>query len=584
MRTQTPVTSILSKTFRSAISQAYPELNDNFQVSLAPSKTLKHGHYQCNNAMELKKKLGVKNPREVAQKILEQIDNSSIIQKAEVAGPGFINIHLSTDWMSKNVKNIVTEGVLPPELKYRKVAIDFSSPNIAKNMHVGHLRSTIIGETLSRTFEFVGYDVDRINHVGDWGTQFGMLIAYLKEQYPNFLQEVPDISDLNGFYKQAKVKFDQDEDFKARAHSEVVSLQAGEENNMSAWRLLCDISRKEFQKIYDRLDVKINEVGESFYNPFIPQVIEELKQKGIAEESDGALCIFVEGHDHPLIIKKSDGGYGYGSTDMAAIWYRIHQLKSTWLVYVVDSGQSTHFDMVFKAAKRAGWVSDDIRINHVGFGVVLGEDNKRLKSRSGDTVKLVDLLDEARDRTYKSIKERAQDAEDNEYNTGVNLSEEEMREASETIGYAAVKYADLKSNRLSNYIFSFDRMLDLKGNTAVYLLYAHARIASISSKAGVDIDTIKEHTPIELDHVSEQRLALHLLKFPEIISSAIDELLPNRICEYLYGLASIFNDFFRDCRVIGTEQQNSRLLLCEATALTMRQCFNLLGMKYLMRI
>lgn len=584
MKTQSTIVKSLSSTFHSAISKAFPELNGDFHVSLTPARNPKHGHYQCNNAMALKKKLNAKNPREVAQKIVESLDTSGIISKADIAGPGFINIHLSMNWVSEQVKKMVVDGILPPEMEHKRVAIDFSSPNIAKEMHVGHLRSTIIGETLSRVFEFVGFDVDRINHVGDWGTQFGMLIAYLKENFPNFHDNPPDISNLNTFYKAAKARFDQDDDFKSRAHSEVVALQAGDEGNLAAWRLLCDISRKEFKKIYDRLDVHINEKGESFYNPMIPKVIDELESKGIAEESDGALCVFVEGHNNPLIVRKSDGGYGYASTDMAAIYHRIHDLKSDWLVYVVDSGQASHFDMVFKAAKRAGWVTDGIRTDHVGFGVVLGEDGKRFKTRSGDTVKLVDLLDEARDRTYQTIKERVDSAENDENSTTVKLSEEEIRHASEVIGYAAVKYADLKSNRLSNYLFSYDRMLDLKGNTAVYLLYAHARIASISRKAGVDIDTIKESTDVELDHNSEQRLALQLLRFPEIISATVDELLPNRICDYLYELSSIFNDFFRDCRVIGNEQQNSRLLLCEATALTMRQCFTLLGMKYLMRI
>lgn len=577
------IVKLVEEAFSQAIKTAFPNLSEGLVTNVAYCSNSKFGDYQCNNVMgifaQIKGKPDApKNPRAVAQAIIDSIpaELKGVFGKMDVAGPGFINIHLSPQFLSERVNFLLKNGVLPPEVPHKKVIIDFSSPNIAKEMHVGHLRSTIIGETLARTLEFVKYDVERVNHVGDWGTQFGMLISFLKEEYPDFLSSPPPISDLQAFYKRAKVKFDADEDFKKRAHMEVVKLQGGDEANLIAWKMICEISRNEFKKIYDRLDVHLDEVGESFYNPIIPNVIEELKEKKHAVESQGALCVFALPNRPPLMVQKSDGGYTYDSTDLAAIRYRLIERNADWVIYVVDSGQGQHFELLFEGAKIAGWWDPQTkRVDHVGFGVVLGEDNKKFKTRSGDTVRLVDLLDEARERSLKILKDRAQSDD---------LTEEEQLSAAEAIGYGAVKYADLKSNRLTNYKFSFDRMLDLNGNTAVYLLYAHARIASIVRKSGMDIEALKENAQVELVHPSELGLAKAILRFPEVVESVLQDLMPNKLCDFLYELSEYANDFFTNCRVIGTEQQASRLLLCEATAITMRKTFDLLAIRYLMRI
>ncbi|KAL2321346.1 hypothetical protein Fmac_030315 [Flemingia macrophylla] len=543
---------------------------------------VKFGDYQCNNAMGIWSKIKGKQtefrgPPAIGQAIVNNLPPSEMIDSCSVAGPGFVNVVLSKRWLAQSLQRMLIDGIdaWAPRLPVKRAMIDFSSPNIAKEMHVGHLRSTIIGDTVARMLEFSRVEcVIRRNHVGDWGTQFGMLIAYLFEKFPNPNDvSVADIGDLQAFYKASKVRFDSDPEFKLRAQQAVVRLQSGEAMYHKAWKQICDVSRAEFDKVYQRLGVQLEEKGESFYNPYIPGVLEKLDNLGLVEESDGAQVIFVEGVNIPLIVVKRDGGYNYFTTDLASLWYRLNEEKLEWIVYVTDIGQQQHFDMLFKAYRRAGWLPKDEnaypKCTHIGFGLVLGDDGKRFRSRSSEVVRLVDLLDEAKRRCKTAILER---------DTAKDWSEEEIEKTTEAIGYGAVKYADLKINRLTNYTFNFDQMLNDKGNTAVYLQYAHARICSIIRKSGKDVEEIKRSGKVVLDHEDERALGLHLLQFPEVFEEACTNLLPNLLCEYLYNLAEIFSKkFYSNCQVVGSPEETSRLLLCEATATVMRKCFYLLG-------
>jgi arginyl-tRNA synthetase len=543
------------------------------------------GDYQCNNAMPLFQRLkaaggaGAASPRAVAEKLLAALPASPMVAATSIAGPGFINVTLSRPWLAQRLGGLLTHGAgsLAPPVPggRRRAVVDFSSPNIAKEMHVGHLRSTILGDTLCRCLEFSGAEVLRLNHVGDWGTQFGMLIEHLADQPGG--AEGASIGDLQAFYKASKKRFDDDAAFKARAQAAVVRLQAGSPEARAAWSRICAVSRAEFDALYARLGVTLTERGESFYNELIPARLEELASKGVSTVSEGAQCVFTPGNATPLIVRKSDGGFNYASTDLAALWHRVHTERADWLVYVTDSGQSGHFAQVFEAGRAAGWLPADgsVRVDHVGFGLVMGDDGKRFRTRSSDTVRLADLLDEARERCLAQMRERG-GRED--------LSEEELQVAAEAMGYSAVKYADLNQNRATNYTFSFDRMLDLKGNTAVYLLYAHARINSIVRKAGVE--PAAAGAAIALVAPEEAALGLAISRFPEAVEATVAELMPNRLTDYLYDLSAKFNEFYGACTVIGSEQQASRLQLCEATAVVMRKCFDLLGITYapLMRL
>jgi arginyl-tRNA synthetase len=477
-------------------------------------------------------------------------------------------------------------GIEPVKTPQR-VAIDFSSPNIAKEMHVGHLRSTIIGDAIARTLEFIGHDVIRINHIGDWGTQFGMLIAYLREVHPQALTtaDALDLGDLVAFYRQAKQRFDTDETFKETARQEVVKLQAGAEDTRRAWKLLCDQSRREFQVIYDLLDIKLTERGESFYNSLLPAVVADLTELGLLVESDGAKCVFVDGFTNkegeplPLIVQKSDGGYNYATTDLAAIRYRIQNDKAKRIVYVTDSGQANHFAQVFAVARKAGWIPEDVEIVHVPFGLVLGEDGKRLKTRSGEAVRLQDLLDEAIVRTRQDLENRLKAEERQE-------TEEFIASVSQTVGLSAVKYADLSQNRASNYVFSYDKMLALQGNTAPYMLYAYVRVQGIRRKGEINFDNLDASAKVILQSDAELVLAKHLLQFNEVINAVGGDLLPNRICQYLFELSQKFNQFFEQCPVLKAEEplRTSRLMLCDLTARTLKLGLDLLGIKVLERM
>lgn len=581
--------SILNKLedlFKNAIEEAFPDIPDA-PCPVTPSA--KFGDYQFNGAMAISgllKGQGIKMaPRDVANKILEKVASNELIEKLEVAGPGFVNIFIGKAFVAGHVKDLLKYGVRAPILEdepsKQRVIVDFSSPNIAKEMHVGHLRSTIIGDSISRLLEFLGYDVLRLNHIGDWGTQFGMLIAHLQDIFPNYAKESPPIGDLMAFYKESKKRFDDDEDFKKRAYSCVVKLQAHEPDYIKAWNLICDVSRKEFEKVYQRLGVTLKERGESFYQDRMKKVVELLEKEGVLEEDDGRKIMFAPGQKVPLTVVKSDGGYTYDTSDMAALKQRIEEEKATRIVYVTDLGQGPHFDLIFGAAKRVKWLKEEVRVQHVGFGVVLGEDKKKFKTRSGDTVRLVDLMDEGLKRSWDKLLEKERDK---------ILSKEEMEAAQKSIAYGCIKYADLSHNRNHEYVFSFDKMLDDRGNTAVYMLYAYTRICSIARGVQLTSEAIlqsveKDNTEVSLEHDKELKLAKLLLRFSEIIIKTSDDLFLHSLCEYMFEVATAFSEFYDNCYCVERNKSGEvikinmgRMVLCEVTSKVLAKCFDILGL------
>jgi arginyl-tRNA synthetase len=555
---------------------------------LVSASNPKFGDYQANVALALSKRLGTQ-PRAIASNIVEKLDVSEICEPPQIAGPGFINLKVKPAYLEAQLNAIQIDprlGVPTAKTPQREI-VDFSSPNIAKEMHVGHLRSTIIGDSIARILEFRGHDVLRLNHVGDWGTQFGMLITYLREVYPEALTTANalDIGDLVSFYRQAKQRFDADETFQETARQEVVRLQAGAQDTIHAWKLLCEQSRREFQIIYDLLDIKITERGESFYNPLLAGIVADLAKSGLLVENQGAQCVFLEGFTNregeplPLIVQKSDGGYNYATTDLASLRYRIQQDEAKRIIYVTDTGQANHFTQFFQVARKAGWIPDDVELVHVPFGLVLGDDGKKFKTRSGDTVRLRDLLDEAVTRARTDLENRLQEYERVE-------TEEFIAHAAQVIGISAVKYADLSQNRTSNYIFSYDKMLSLKGNTAPYMLYAYVRTQGISREGNVDFEQLGAEAKILLATDTELTLAKHILQLSEVIGEVEQDLLPNRLCEYLYQLSDKFNKFYENCPVLQSEEpvRTSRLALCNLTARTLKLGLSLLGIRVLERM
>nr|CAB3265443.1 arginine--tRNA ligase, cytoplasmic [Phallusia mammillata] len=580
----------LTSVFGEAIRKSFPSLASP-PVSVTLSQNDKFGDYQCNSAMAIAgalKAQGTKmSPRQIAELIVKNLPNSQLIESHSIAGPGFINIKLSPDFLRQTVADLLVNSVrLQKDGKpLKRVVIDYSAPNIAKEMHVGHLRSTIIGDCLANLFEYLGHDVLRLNHVGDWGTQFGMLIAHLTEMFPNYKEESPPIGDLQAFYKQSKKRFDNDADFKKRAYECVVKLQSHDPDFIKAWNLICDVSRKEFNLIYSRLKIgDLKERGESFYHDMMPKIVEELEKEGIVVKEEGRKLIFPEGSQFPLTVVKSDGGFTYDTSDLACIKQRIHDEKGGILLYVTDSGQASHFQLIYKVAQAVGWYDPKVtRVEHVGFGVVLGEDRKKFKTRSGDTIRLAALLDEGLKRCGDKLVEKGRDKE---------LTPEEMNAAQEAVAYGCIKYADLSHNRINDYVFSFDKMLDDRGNTAAYLLYAYTRIKSIARNAKVCPEELKtaakqclESGGVPLEHPRELKVARYLLRFPEILQRVSDDLTPNILCDYLYELATVFTEFYDTCYCIEKDRTSGdivkihthRLLLCDATTAVMDQCFWILG-------
>lgn len=578
----------LKTRFENALVAAFGSDLAGTDPILVTASNPKFGDYQSNVAMSLTKKLG-KPPRAIAEQLIQNLDVSDLCKTPEIAGPGFINLTLKPEYLEAQLQAFQTDerlGVAPTKAPQR-VIVDFSSPNIAKEMHVGHLRSTIIGDCIARILEFQGHDVLRLNHVGDWGTQFGMLITYLREVAPEALttSNAIELGDLVEFYKQAKKRFDEDEAFRETSRLEVVKLQSGSEDTLKAWKLLCDQSRREFQVIYDLLNIEVTERGESFYNPLLPAVVEDLEKQGLLVEDQGAKCVFLEGFTNkdgeplPLIIQKSDGGYNYATTDLAAIRYRVQQDHAERILYLTDIGQANHFAQVFQVAERAGWVPENIELKHVPFGFVQGEDGKKFKTRSGETVKLRDLLDEAIARARQDLSDRL--VEENRQE-----SEEFIANVAHVVGLGAVKYADLSQNRTSNYVFSYDKMLALQGNTAPYMLYAYVRVQGISRKGQIDFENLGSNLQVLLKEEPELILAKHLLQLDEILEQVSQDLLPNRLCQYLFELSQKFNQFFEQCPVLWAEEplRSSRLVLCDLTAKTLKLGLSLLGIQVLERM
>uniref|UniRef100_M4BR64 arginine--tRNA ligase n=1 Tax=Hyaloperonospora arabidopsidis (strain Emoy2) TaxID=559515 RepID=M4BR64_HYAAE len=576
------ILDIVESIFDAAIKSAYPGLDvPPVEVTRTNVKNAKFGDYQCNSAMAIFTVLkgtphAAQSPRAVANAIIAAIPETRVLDRISVAGAGFINVFLTKEFVVNRLQNALVKGVQPAPQKQQTIVIDFSSPNIAKDMHVGHLRSTIIGDTMCRILEFQGHDVKRINHVGDWGTQFGMLICHLTETYPNWETEMPNVTDLTKLYKAAKERFDADAEFHERSKAQVVLLQSGDEKSRKVWTTLCDISRREFQKVYDRLGVSLTEMGESFYNPIIPGVLDQLRAKGLMEESDGAEVVFTKIYKQPFLLVKSDGSYLYATTDIAALWYRLHEMKADRVIYYTDYTQKDHFNLLFEVGRMSGiYDPTKQRADHVGFGTVNDESGKRFKTRSGEVVRLVELLDEAKVRMKAQLMERIEAGQ-------TALPVDQVDAAAEKLGYGAVKYFDLRQSPTSNYIFSFDRMLSTNGDTAVYLMFAYARLSSIIRKSGVDMAALVAQQLIDgnvlkPEHPTEQALVTELLQLQDVIAFINKDLNSNRLCSYLYTISEKVQTFVTACRVLNSEEQSSRLLLCDATVKTMETCFSLLG-------
>jgi arginyl-tRNA synthetase len=573
-----------------SIEKAFPSLlnEEEKQAEITHCQVEEFGHYQCNSPLKLAKILK-KSPKEIAEKIVSNLDTKSPSGKEmffskTIASPGFINFLLAPDFLSEELQNIAKDpflGAVIPAQKQR-IIVEFSSPNVAKELHVGHLRSTIIGDCIARLFEFLGQDVLRLNHIGDWGTQFGMLIAYLKKNQPDIVsgKEQADLSTLMLWYQTSKKLFDEDPSFKENAHKEVVLLQGGNHESLQIWKIICDISRKAFEEIYQILDVKIQERGESFYNSQLPLIVEDLEKKGLIQISDGAKCVFLEGFQNregnplPVMIQKSDGGYNYDTTEVAAFVQRIEEEKADRIIILTDASQSLHFQMIFSLVVKAKYLDPKkVQFDHVSFGVVLSPEGKKYRTREGNLTKLSDLLYEAIDRAKKILLERLPDIQD-----------KELGDLSLTLGINAIKYADLSCHRTKDYTFSFDRMLTFEGNTASFLLYSFVRIEGIKRKASISIEEAQKISSILLEHPSEIALGLHLRRFSEVLEMMEKDLLPNRLTDYLYTLAEKFNAFFRDCHVIASDKEPQRLLLCDLTSKILKKGFDILGLKTMERM
>ena len=533
---------------------------------------------QANGALALAKELG-RPPREVAEAVLAEAQKLTDLRASlEVAGPGFLNIVVHDDFLADEIALVSHDERLGVRraAPTRKVVVDYSAPNVAKEMHVGHLRTTVIGDALVRMLEFVGHDVIRENHIGDWGTPFGMLIEHLLDLGETEAADHLSLGDLDGFYKQARAKFDADDAFKERSRARVVMLQSGDAETRRLWKLLVALSTKHFNAVYDRLDVLLTDddlMGESAYNDLLPQVITRLDALGLLQQSDGADVVFPPGYTNrdgdplPLIVQKGTGGFNYATSDLACVIDRIERLQADLLLYVVGAPQAQHLSMVFDVARMAGWLKEPAEAVHVAFGSVLGPDRKMLKSRSGEPLKFIDLLDEALVRAEASVAEK-----------NPELAVEDRLAIARQVGIGAVKYADLSTDRVRDYVFDWDRMLSFDGNTAPYLQYAHARICSIFRRAGVDRASLRDASP-QIVEPQERALALAVLGFDSAVADTLEKYSPHRLCTYLYDLATAFTSFYEHCPVLKADEptRNSRLVMCDVTARVMACGLGLLG-------
>ena len=579
----------LKACFEQALVTAFGEDLAGTDPLLVTASNPKFGDYQANVAMSLAKRLKNK-PRAIAEHIVQQLNVGDLCESPEIAGPGFINLRLKTDYLESQLQTVRLDSRLGVATvsPNQRVIVDYPSPNIAKEMHVGHLRPSVIGDCLSRILDFLGYEVLRLSHVGDWGTPFGMLIAYVREAYPEALKADSDIDlgDLASFYRKAKQRFEADSAFQANARQSVVDLQAGDEDTLKAWRLVCELSNRTNQKIFELMGLcELTIRGESFYNPYLADVLTALDEEGLLVEDQGAKCVFLEGFSNkdgnplPLIVQKSDGGYNYATTDLAAIRYRLTEDKVQRAIYPVGAEQTNHFAQVFQVGRRAGWLTDAVEFVHAPFGMVLGDDGSKLKSRSGEAPKLHELLEDA-------IAYARQDFESRLKEDGREETDAFIEQVSRVIGISAIKYSDLSQNRTSNYIFNLERMLALQGNTAPYMMNAYVRVRGIGRKGGIDFDALGEDQVIRLEDDFEFALAKHILQLDEILADIDKDLLPNRLCQYLFELSQKFNQFYEQCPVLKAAEptRTSRLMLSDLTARTIELGLSLLGIPVLDRI
>ncbi|HUU83235.1 MAG TPA: arginine--tRNA ligase [Phycisphaerae bacterium] len=573
-----------------ALTAAFGQQGAAADPLVRPAQNPDFGDYQSNCAMSLAKRVKAK-PRDVADTIVRHLDIDDMCDPPEVAGPGFINLRLKPAYVAAQLQAVPPAAEpdrmgLEPATDPRVVAVDFSSPNLAKEMHVGHLRSTVIGECLCRILEFEGHTVHRINHVGDWGTQFGMLVAHLRETQPHVLDDPQHLrlGDLETFYVEAKRHFDADPTFADAARRAVVDLQGGHPPTRAIWKAFCEESLRHCQQVYDRMGVRLDHCGESFYNDKLAGIIETLEKQNLITISEGAACVFLDGFTTrdgdplPMIVRKSDGAYNYDTTDLAAIYHRRFVLGASRLIYVVGAEQKQHFEMLFAAARRAGWADDDVELVHLPFGMMLAKDGRPFRTRTGGTIKLKDLLDEAVARARKVIEQNEADQAKRR-----GLASDQIDRIAETVGIAAVRYYDLCHNLASDYTFDWDSMLAMDGNTAPYMQYAYARIRSIGREAGIDYADLPPDAPILLEHPAEIGLAKALLRFPERIEIVSGELRPNVLTEYLFELSKAYNLFYDRKRGVRVKDASpepvriSRLRLCDLTARTLKLGLGLLG-------
>ena len=570
------IQSILSEKIKQAMLAAGAD--SQCEALVRQSGKVQFGDYQANGIMPAAKKLGL-NPREFAQKVLEKAELQDIAEKTEIAGPGFINIFLKDAWLAENINSAVKDPKLGIHNHDKQTVVaDYSSPNVAKEMHVGHLRSTIIGDAVVRTLEFLDNHVIRANHVGDWGTQFGMLIAYLEKMENEHASEM-ELSDLEAFYRAAKKHYDEDPVFAEKARNYVVKLQSGDEYCRTMWQKLVKITMQQNQCNYERLNVTLTDkdvMGESLYNPMLPGIVEDLKKQGLAVEDDGALVVYLDefknkdGDPMGVIVQKKDGGFLYTTTDIAAAKYRYETLKADRALVFSDTRQSQHMQQAWLITRKAGYVPDSFQLEHKNFGMMLGKDGKPFKTRSGDTVKLADLLDEAIERAGVLISQKS-----------TALSDQEKADVIEAVGIGSVKYADLSKNRTTDYVFDWDNMLSFEGNTAPYMQYAYTRIRSIFNRSQIALSEV-EQAQLSITDEKERALAIKLLQFEEAIQIVAKDGTPHVLCAYLYELAGVFSSFYEHCPILNNEDQQvklSRLKLALLTERTLKQGLDLLGIK-----
>ncbi|VWU52269.1 arginine--tRNA ligase, putative [Hepatocystis sp. ex Piliocolobus tephrosceles] len=572
--------------FQQSIQKCFPFIKEEIVVTYANAK---FGHYQCNNALNIFKKhgkeLNYENAHKLSLTIIENLDRN-MFEDINASTQGFITVKLSKDYIQRSLlklfeNNKIDIGININELKDESnikldtILVDFSSPNIAKEMHVGHLRSTILGDSICRIFEFLKVRTLRINHVGDTGTQFGMIINYIHMHYPNFREKMPELDNLTDLYQNAKKMYDADKTFEMNAKEFRMKLQNNDEDCVFIWKELNNASKKEFDKLYKILNIKLDYMGESFYEPRIPAAINMLKEKNLVTYIGDALCYQSTKYKVPLFLQKSNGAYGYDSTDVACIHYRLKVLNATSVYYIVDNGQSSHFEILFELAKKAGWVDEGVKLEFVGFGLVLNADGKKFKTRSGTTIKLINLINEGTERAKKDLIEKIKLKSDEEkkYFEGIDLDK-----LSEDLCVSAIKYFDIKQHRNTDYKFSYDNMLNVKGNTGIYIIYAYSRLCSIFRKGNINIDDLLKGE-LNLTNQYEINLGLHILKFPDTFYYILKNMLIHKLAEYTYDLTTIFTAFYENCKILGGDNEHSRLLLCVITKSLLKTCLELLGMK-----